>query len=233
MALHVSGPGSFLERLTNIPTDATLSFWFRQSTLGVFASPIFYANTNSANRNGGVQNTLSAPFNDIDLWTFDSTNSYQAVTEPFNGLWVWCALQNNRATQEQSLWFRLEGQPTITGPLVNTVDASGEPPPTGYDQLLIFHSAFADSPSDADMCFYKEFSGILSKAQMLVESTQELPVNGSINCYMSMLLASTIGQDTSGNGNNWTVNGASLALTGAVPSIHVPEQTDLFFGSGA
>lgn len=79
----------------------------------------------------------------------------------------------------------------------------------------------------------KQWSTVLTQAQLLAESYQRAPVvTAGLTSYLSCQVGSTIGQDQSGNGNNWAIHGSGLSLDSNEPNTWPSTASSLFFGAG-
>lgn len=100
-------------------------------------------------------------------------------------------------------YWRKEGQSSWNTVTMLT-GASGFVNPIGSTEL-IGHSG-AQPPYNQRVSSYKGWNSVLTGAQLLTESTQSLAViRTNLVIETSMAVGSTMGADTSGNGNNWTI----------------------------
>lgn len=79
----------------------------------------------------------------------------------------------------------------------------------------------------------KVWSVALTGAQVAAEWASLTPVlTSGLFSYWSGANGTTIGQDTSGNGHNWTVVGSGFTTDTDLPNPVLPGSNGLFFGSG-
>lgn len=141
------------------------------------------------------------------------------------GIWVFLAL--SLSGTNLALYSCKEGAVALTTRAALTTW------PAAITQASLLFDTFIAAKNGAKFTSVKVWSAPRSAAQLLAESHSRAPVDATnIYSYLGCAVGSTIGQDQSGNGNNWTITGAGLSLSPSEPSGWQSTASSLFFGAG-
>lgn len=134
----------------------------------------------------------------------------QLVATGSNTSWVFvCAVADDTVAFNYQVFWRFEGETTLHSGTLGSKSAGG------FVELWLMNNPPASNNIHCRVTAYKEWTafnnlgtGATLTANVLAESAQNAPVITAGNCnYLSCAVGSTIGQDTSPSGNNWTVSG--------------------------
>lgn len=190
-------------------------FWVKMLSYAPALNAVFEVNGTLANWLLGM-GFNSTPSTALTAIAPNSGNT-QAIATGSNTNWVYCCMAANFGVGLDVYW-RFEGASVLQHALV--VD-------TAIEDAANYPSMMNDSSFQLNvhqrLTAYKEWSsGSLTAAQILAESAQVAPiVNTGLTNYLSCQVGSTVGQDLSGTGHNWTVTG-TITLNADEPNMALP-----------
>lgn len=221
MAVTTTG-SSYISRTTTPTGDWTLCGWCLIPTAHATDYQVFLRFGSAASGQDGGEfatgpdvtptNFYAAAFDDSGEEIVDCSSTHVNA-------WVFGAIKWTDATNTITLYTRLEGATSLTTRVTRAT----------YDEAVTLWRVFAGRTGTANpktgsmFTAIKGWSNDLTESEILAESAQKAPVvTTDIYTYISCDNGSTIGDDESGTGNDWTVTGGGLSTNATEPNMALP-----------
>jgi hypothetical protein len=184
---------------TGAPYPQITMGWFRCFLYAVNSALIFANSDNGNNWQFGTDQTTGTELTGLSQGSGGDSSPFLTGS---NTAWIFICAIREQGVGSQFYW-RLEGASSLS----STFQAD-----TGLndlsDEAVLIQGLSGTLLNQVSAFKEWTLSSSLTSTQILAESTQAAPiVTTALVDYMSCSVGSTVGLDTSGNNNNWTVTG--------------------------
>lgn len=196
MSYDNQDPGAYLDLLTNV--GGIQSAWFRM--LDYTQTVNFFIRLTTSFDEAITGQNFS---NQTELRLITDNNGETPFVTGSNTNWIYCC-QVTTIGVGVTLYYRFEGATSLSSVSIAAVDET-----PSYTELALIVGQFGNA-GHMRMSLFRQYTSAssLTPTQILAESASTTPiVTANLNCTMSCAFGSTVGQDTSGSGNNFTVLG--------------------------